>query len=181
MAFNSNLTPAELLDKKGRNYLSERFNLFLEQCKGSINFDLLAPDHICYRCATHESYKELFDDLSQKAKLRNVAKFNDRDIAIFELPLKFETPYGVIPLLELCDQKPNLSQKERFDHIEFAVKDKKQYWTVLGQFQKLYPNLIEKQSNDRGTFEIKIADDMTFIVQVEPLMNTIERRLQKKN
>lgn len=176
MAINPNLTPTELLDKKGRNYLSERFNEFINVNKGSIDFSKLVPDHICYRCGSHESYKELFADLRKKAELISIAEVNGREICIFELPFRFETRGGDIRKLELCDQKPSNLQVEGFEHIEFVVADKKDYWIIQGQFQKLYKDMVEKQSNERTTFEVKLASDMTFIVELEPIMETIARR-----
>ncbi|HRH31151.1 MAG TPA: VOC family protein [Candidatus Paceibacterota bacterium] len=176
MAPHSNLTPTELLDKKGRNYLSGRFNEFFRVNKGSIDFSKLVPDHICYRCDSHESYKVLFADLRKKAILRSIGEVNGREISIFELPFRFETDCGDIKLLELCDQKLDNSQIEGFEHIEFAVADKRDYWIIQGQFQKLYKDMVEKQSNERTTFEVKLATDMTFIVELEPIMETIARR-----
>ncbi len=75
----------------------------------------IEPDHICYRCGSHESYeriKALFPPAADESLI------SGRMIAYFHLSRWVDTMLGPINYLELQDQKPDHSQVEGFNHIE---------------------------------------------------------------
>lgn len=86
--------------------------------------DVIVADHICYKCGSSESYEEWRKLFDFEAKNFYQAIISKRRIALVLLKENIKTEAGDIGYLELSDQKPDGTQIEGFDHVEFIPKNK---------------------------------------------------------
>lgn len=86
--------------------------------------DLLVVDHVCYKCESEKSFEEWRKVFEQNSKNIYQAIISKRRIAMITMAVPLISTVGEIKYLELSDQKPDNSQAEGFDHIEFFPKNK---------------------------------------------------------
>ena len=98
--------------------------------------DLIQCDTICYRVETNGRYKEVKEQLAQKALLLNEVEINNRLIAAFALeePLEAGTQH-LISYIELPQPKPGSQYSEGIDHVQFVTR------LPLSQFHTKYQQL----------------------------------------
>ncbi|MEN9582403.1 MAG: YecM protein [Candidatus Parcubacteria bacterium] len=175
----SNLTITELLDKRGRGFLN-LLNAFTE-VRGLIDFSELITDHICYRCGSNKSFKELYEAYCERAALIDVSQFGGRSIAYFLLNSHFDTKMlGDIRYLELCDQKLDGSQVEGFEHVEVYPRNVGHMNSIIAGLRKT-DNVVVKVRPGRTTYDIRVTMGLTFTIEPEPLIEKIMReKAQKK-
>lgn len=80
--------------------------------------DRAAADHICYKCASTDSFKTIRAMFEGESAFIYQSIISKRRIAIVRFNRTLETALGPINVLELSDQKPDGSQSEGFDHVE---------------------------------------------------------------
>lgn len=86
--------------------------------------DFVSVDHICFKCDSGESFEEWRKVFEREGKNLYQAIISKRRIATITFKNPINTLAGQINYLELSDQKPDNSQTEGFDHIEFYPKSK---------------------------------------------------------
>lgn len=82
----------------------------------------IIPDHICYKCQDSESFEKI-RSFFETDKWIHQSIISQRRIAVIGLSQKIVTAFGDIDTLELSDQKPDGSQQNGFDHIEFLIQN----------------------------------------------------------
>ena len=136
--------------------------------------DRAAADHICYKCASTESFeaiRAMFEDESVFIYQSIISK---RRIAIIRFRDAVETALGPIIVLELSDQKPDGSQTEGFDHIEIYPKNGStdELLTIL----RSQNSEIETVSRPHHTtHDLVLEGGFKVRVEDEPLLEKIKR------
>ncbi len=93
----------------------QKFNAFAKQ------HDLVgktSPDHLCYKCGSHESFEAMRAMFEWASEYTHQTIISGRRIAYIKLKQPIETVLGQIWFIELSDQKPDNSQVDSYDHIE---------------------------------------------------------------
>lgn len=174
---------------KGEYMIATTFDFYKAAQAYAVRFDDLAahtlklhgqitPDHICYKCGTHESFERMLR-LFEPEAVRDVSIISGRTIAYIELTRWVESLMGPIHYLELADQKPDGSQQEGFDHIESYPEDMR-YEDLIALLEAAGQNVTEKVRPHHTTHEIKVADDFSFVCTREPLIDKINREKSVK-
>jgi predicted metalloenzyme YecM len=100
-----------------------------------ITVDAYELDHICYRVATPERYRELRDQLAPYGELLTDNPVNGRPIATFRLATPLRYQERRIHYLELPAPKPGSPYAEGWEHVEFVVD------VPLPAFAERYPHV----------------------------------------
>lgn len=82
--------------------------------------ELAMMDHICFRVATNERYRQILANLGG-ATLLGEAMISGRPIATIELDEPLEAGGWRIPYVELPAPKPTSPYPEGLEHVEFVV------------------------------------------------------------
>lgn len=101
--------------QKGAEPSIQKFNTFAQQ-HGLVG--KTAPDHLCYKCGSHESFEAMRAMFESANKYMYQAIISGRRIAYIKLKQPIETVLGPVWFIELSDQKPDNSQTDSYDHIE---------------------------------------------------------------
>ncbi len=119
--------------------------------------EVIIADHISYKCADKDSFEGVraFFEQPHTSKYLYQSFISERRIAIIRLEDVLATKVGPIQYLELSDQKPNNSQVNGCDHIEFVL--------APGYKREVFINLIKstdltaqlKERPHHTTFDIK--------------------------
>lgn len=93
-------------------------NFILKLSKIDISIDNFIIDHVGYRAATSDDYKELFDKFKRASVLYTIKNFHDRSFHLFVLkqPLKFKNI--TIHYLEFAQPGGSDKYDRGFQHIE---------------------------------------------------------------
>lgn len=97
-----------------------------QEIKLNIHFSLFSccgPDHLGYRCSSHEEYDELIEYLITQEIITEIhrEKIGEREISLVKLCIKATNDVGGnFSYIEICDQKPDNSQVFGFDHFELV-------------------------------------------------------------
>ena len=134
--------------------------------------DITQADHICYKCDSHESFvrtRALFEHDCEYLFQSIISK---RRIAYIKLRQGIETALGTIYFLELSDQKPDNSQKEKFDHIEV-------YPTIISYTEMVAKleakeQVIKVDRPHHTTHDIHIGENFLFRCTEGPLIEKIK-------
>lgn len=132
-----------------------------------------AADHICYKCATKESFESMRSMFEKESIFIYQSIISKRRIAIIKLPDSIQTSLGEIRYLELSDQKPDGSQKEGFDHIE-AYPLNRSYFDMVEELQKK-ERIVEVIRPHHSTHDIEIGKGFLFRCTEGPLIEKIKR------
>lgn len=126
--------------------------------------DVIVADHICYKCGSNESYEEWRKLFDFEAKNFYQAIISKRRIATVLFKENIKTEAGGIGYLELSDQKPDGTQTEGFDHIEFVPKNKTTEEVVgilesknIKVVKDVKPHITQYQIN-MGKYNFRLAD-----------------------
>ena len=131
------------------------------------------PDHICYKCDSSYSFERSRKMFESEAKWIYQSIISGRRIAIIRLKKPFTTPLGHISVLELSDQKPDGSQKEGFDHIEFYPVGMT-YEELVKYLEEEGATVTKIERPHHTTHNIIIKDGVTFCVTRGPLADKIK-------
>lgn len=103
------------IHKEFQNFMS---NLILKFSKLDISIDNYIIDHVGYRAATLDDYKELFDKFKRASVLYTIKHYHDRSFHLFVLkqPLKYKNIS--IPYLEFAQPGGSDKYDRGFQHIE---------------------------------------------------------------
>ena len=136
--------------------------------------DKIQADHIGYKCSTSAHFHELRELFETHSDFIYQSIISERRIAIIKLRKPFHTSCGVINFLELSDQKPDGSQKDGFDHLEF--------YPVKKSIEELVDYLTDKKVDihrvvrpHHTTFDISIEDIFIARIESERLIEKIIR------
>jgi predicted metalloenzyme YecM len=126
--------------------------------------DVIMVDHICYKCESNESFEEWRKLFDFEAKNFYQAIISKRRIATVIFKQTIKTEAGEIAYLELSDQKPDGTQTEGFDHIEFVPKNKtvEDVVLILGSknikvVKDVKPHITQYQI-DMGKYNFRLAE-----------------------
>ncbi|MBY0472909.1 VOC family protein [Patescibacteria group bacterium] len=100
---------------KGAEFSIALFNTFAES-HGLVG--KTAPDHLCYKCGSHESFEAMRAMFEWAGEYIHQTIISGRRIAYIKLKQPIETALGPTWFIELSDQKPDNSQIDSYDHIE---------------------------------------------------------------
>jgi hypothetical protein len=75
-------------------------------------------DHISHKCQSAESFERIRKAFEHDSKWIYQSIISQRRISLIRFEPGLRTSVGPIGLLELSDQKPDMSQKDGFDHVE---------------------------------------------------------------
>lgn len=138
-------------------------------------------DHICYDCGDSGSYERMFEMLSPTYSHFDTSLIGGRKISVFTLTEPFFAYGREVSVLELCDQKPDGTQKEGFDHIEVlpvsnTIKDVGSSMAHMRVVKEVQTRLAAPHLDicmDKGDkrLRIKITD--------VPLLEKIQRERQR--
>lgn len=134
---------------------------------------ITASDHICYKCATSESFESMRRLFEDNSVYTYQAMISGRRIAYIRLAKPFVTTLGPIHFLELSDQKPDGSQRESFDHIEVYPTDITYEDMVIQLAQTEHITCVERPHHT--THDVVIHDGFLFRCTREPLIEKIKR------
>ncbi|MES2007228.1 MAG: VOC family protein [Patescibacteria group bacterium] len=75
-------------------------------------------DHLCYKCGSRGTFEQLRTMFEKAGCWIYQSPITGRTIAYVGLKRPFRTMLGDIRYLELSDQKPDFTQRTKFDHVE---------------------------------------------------------------
>lgn len=131
-----------------------------------------APDHICYKCSSSDSFeviRALFEGASKYVYQSIISK---RRIAIIAFEREISTLLGPINYLELSDQRPDGSQREGFDHIE-AYATERSYDQMVVEFERT-ERVKKVERPHHTTHDIDIGGGFLFRCTQGPLIEKIK-------
>ena len=151
--------------------LVNQFNLFVS--KNNLE-KISRADHICYKCDSREEFESMRNLLEKESNYIYQSIISERRIAIVKLKREIETNLGRISILELSDQKPDMSQKSKFDHIEIypvGISYKKLIEHV--EMSKMPMKKVVRPHHT--TIDIEIGKSYLVRLEEEPLLDKIKR------
>jgi len=147
-----------------------RFNEFAQRHALALK---VAPDHICFKCATSASYEKLRELFEHESEYIFQSIISGRRIAYIRFKSPLATELGPIWFLELSDQKPDLSQLEGFDHIE-AYPISGSYEDMVAELSKT-ETVVHVERPHHTTDDIDMGGGFLFRATREPLIEKIKR------
>lgn len=132
----------------------------------------IIPDHICYKCESKESFETLRALFEAESEYMYQSIISGRRIAVIRFKESIQTSVGPIYFLELSDQKPNLSQRDGFDHIE-AYPVGWSYSDMVFELQKT-EQVLEVIRPHHSTHDIDIGGGFLFRCTQWPLIEKIK-------
>ncbi len=131
-------------------------------------------DHICYKCGEREEFEVMRRMFEGESAFVYQSIISGRRIAVIKFKRPLTTTLGEIWYLELADQKPDMSQKAGFDHIEV--------YPIEGDMERLAEKLqaqgIELKKVVRPhhtTYDGIIQGDFKLRLEDEELIQKIKR------
>jgi predicted metalloenzyme YecM len=119
-----------------------------------------APDHICYKCGSRESFEAMRNMFERESEYIYQSIISKRPIAIIRFKQPIETALGLIKFLELSDQKPDNSQIDEYDHIE-AYPLGRSYEDMVKEFEAS-ETVIKAERPHHTTHDIDIGGGFLF-------------------
>jgi predicted metalloenzyme YecM len=154
--------------KNGEDYIA-LLNQFAEkfQLQGKA-----LVDHIGYKCASKEEYEHLKSIFENNSNYIYQSMISSRRIAIIRLANPISTLLGEIKFFELSDQKPDLSFKSGYDHVE--VSPVSSYAELVSYIQE--QGLSGEASNKphHSTHNFRVTEDFIIKIESEPLLEKIK-------
>lgn len=131
-----------------------------------------APDHICYKCDSKESFESIRALLEEHNEYLYQATIAGRRIMYTKLLKPFATALGDIYFVELADQKPDGSQVNKFDHIGVYATA----YTYEDMVQKLEESaeVIKIERPHHTTHDIRLENGFIFRCTEGPLIEKIK-------
>lgn len=131
----------------------KKFNAFAQQ-HGLVG--KTAPDHMCYKCGSHESFEAMRSMFESASQYLHQAIISGRRIAYIKLKQPIETVLGQIWFIELSDQKPDNSQTDSYDHIE-VYGTEISYDEMVAHLEQSGANVIKVERPHHTTHNIDIG------------------------
>lgn len=131
----------------------------------------MEADHLCFKCGSKESFEQIRTILETESLYVYQSIISKRRIAYVRLKTPIETFLGPIKYIELSDQKPDLSQKEGFDHIE-AFPLEESYEAIADEVAKSETVSEFKRAHHHG-YDIDISEGFLFRITQGPLIDKI--------
>jgi predicted metalloenzyme YecM len=135
---------------------------------------ILIPDHLCYKCASHEEFLEIRSMLERESFYLYESWISDRLIAILKLKEPISTAFGDISYLELQDKKERSGPLSGFTHIEFYPATTT-YETVLEKMKEKKIQIISDPTPHHPIHEVTLSDTFVFRLEHEPVIKKIKR------
>lgn len=159
----------------------QKFNQFIRG-DGARNLSemraMVRADHISYKCDSQELFEQIrkFFEFNGNSSWIQQEIISKRRIALIQTNVYLQTEIGAIRLLELSDQKPDMSQKKGFDHIEvYPIMDLK---TVMDHFmQKL--GAVREVRPHHTTYDISIDDEFKVRLSETSMMEKITKEMKR--
>lgn len=140
----------------------------------------IVADHICYNCENSARYAEYFEAYNECAVLEDESIIGGRKIAYFRLKSRIDTIVGDIIYIELCDQKPDGSQREGVDHVEAYVRSNADLIKIVAGLDEVKP-VVKKPRGDSFVYVFPLAPSFNLILTEIPLILKIEADREKAN
>ncbi len=132
----------------------------------------VAADHICYKCASAESFEHIRALFEHESEYMHQAIISNRRIVYIRLKYPISTTLGPIYFLELSDQKVDGSQKEGFDHVEI-YPTAQSYEDTIAQLE-LFETVTKVERPHHTTHDIDIGGGFLFRCTEGPLIEKIK-------
>jgi predicted metalloenzyme YecM len=131
-----------------------------------------APDHLCFKCGSHESFEAMRAMFEQAGKYIYQAFISGRRITYVKLKQPISTVLGDIWFIELSDQKPDNSQKDSYDHIE-VYGTQMTYEEMVAHLEESGAPVVKVERPHHTTHNIDIGN-FTFSCTQGPLIEKIK-------
>ena len=141
----------------------------------TIDVDGLVADHVCWRTATLQEYKDLVDALSADRdhfKRLIESEIGGRAIATFQLvlPISSLTTQHQVNVIEIPSPKEGRPYAQGLEHVEFIIGDStctspfndQHHQQAFENFRQKYPGVIW---NEKATKK-KINPDLSVMLQL---------------
>jgi predicted metalloenzyme YecM len=129
-------------------------------------------DHFGYKCASTESFERMRSMFEQQSEFIYQSIISARRIAYIKLTQPIPTALGDISFIELQDQKPDGSQKEKYDHVE--VYPVGQSYDQMVHAIGTLDTVIEVKRPHHSTHNIDLGDGFSFSCTHGPLLDKIK-------
>lgn len=136
----------------------------------------VAPDHICYKCGSKESFQAMREMFEQHSHYVYQAIISGRRIAYIKLQVPIESALGQIWFIELSDQKPDGSQKDSYDHVE-VYGTSISYADMVGVLKRAGEPVMHIERPHHTTDDIDIGLGFSFRCSPGPLIEKIKIEL----
>lgn len=147
----------------------DKINVFAQ--KHSL-FDAAKLDHFGYKCASKESFEQMREMFEQNSQFVYQSIISARRIAYIKLKEPISTKLGNILFIELQDQKPDGSQKEKYDHVEVYATDIL-YEEMVKKISEV-DTIVEVKRLHHSTHNIDLGDGFTFSCTHGSLLDKIK-------
>lgn len=136
----------------------------------------VVADHICYKCDSSESYEHMRRLLEPNSTFMYQSFISDRRIAYFKLqtPVSSSTA-GNVYFIELSDQKPDGSQKDKFDHVEIYPSEGIEYDYLVGHLKQRSNTVEYVDRPHHSTHDVILPGGFIIRLTSEPLIEKIRR------
>jgi predicted metalloenzyme YecM len=134
----------------------------------------LTPDHLCYKCSSHNEFLEVRAILEKESMYLYESWISTRLIAVLKLKKPIVTSFGIISFIELQDKKEGSGSLSGFTHIEFYPKDGN-YDAALATLVSRGLNIISDPTPHHPIHEILLTDSFVFRLEHEPVIEKIKR------
>jgi predicted metalloenzyme YecM len=129
-------------------------------------FNIAQVDHLSYKCSSKESFENMRAMFEENSEFIFQSIISLRRIAYIKLKEPIATDLGNILYIELQDQKPDNSQKEKYDHVEvFPVNIS--YDEMVKKIGEL-DIIVEVKRPHHLTHNIDIGDEFFLVVLMGP-------------
>lgn len=132
----------------------------------------IAADHLGYKCASTESFEQLKKIFEENSEYIFQSIISSRRIAYIKLKEPILTDLGDIAFIELQDQKPDGSQKEKYDHVE-GYPIGMSYDDMVKKLGEL-DTVIETPRPHHPTHDIDLGDGFSFKCEQGALLDKIK-------
>jgi predicted metalloenzyme YecM len=147
----------------------DKINVFAQ--KHSL-LDAAKVDHFGYKCASKDSFESMREMFEQNSEFVYQSIISARRIAYIKLKKPISTKLGDILFIELQDQKPDGSQKEKYDHVE-AYAMEIPYDEMVKKISEL-DTVVEIKRPHHSTHNVDLGDGFSFSCTHGPLLNKIK-------
>ncbi|MBY0294138.1 VOC family protein [Patescibacteria group bacterium] len=131
-----------------------------------------APDHLCFKCGSKESFEAMRAMFEQESQYMHQAIISGRRIAYIKLKQPIHTVLGEIWFIELSDQKTDNSQVDSYDHIE-VYGTQMSYDEMVAHLQESGANVVKVERPHHTTHNVDIGG-FTFSCTRGPLVEKIK-------
>lgn len=140
---------------------------FFEDCPNN-PLSIVNRCHVGMNCGSTQEYEHIINILWEEKKIisQNTSWINGRRISVVKFDTLTANDTG-FRYLEICDQKPDMSQKTLIDHVEIAYKGEQPFeWSGIYNFineQNFKVEKITRTGYNKEIFKVTLHDGFIVI------------------